>query len=291
MLKKYKPTTSTRRHTVLVNTGGLGASDKSKTKKLKKIIKGATGKNSRGVITVRHKGGRKKRYYREIDFNRDKFDVPAVVESIEYDPNRSARIALLKYEDGERRYILRPKNLNVGDSVVAAKKDAPIKPGNAMPLKSMPAGVFVHNIELKPGGGAKLGRSAGVAIQIQGGDKQYIQLKMPSGEIRLVREECMATIGTVGNEDHQNKKIGKAGRKRHMGIRPTVRGVAQSEGHPHAGGQGKGGRHGPGGPAKTPWGKKQGTKTRKNRSTDKYIIKRRTTRRRPKAKKTKKTIV
>ncbi|MBD3280258.1 50S ribosomal protein L2 [Candidatus Dojkabacteria bacterium] len=290
MIKTYKPTTQTKRHTALLVTKDL---DKSKrtTKKMKKMIKGPRGKNSRGVTTVRHKSGRGRRYYREIDFLRDKMDVPAKVEAVEYDPNRSCNIALLKYADGERRYILAPKGLSIGDEVVSKEKDAPIKPGNAMPLKSIPYGTPVHNIELRKGEGGKIARSAGMSVQIQGGDKKYTQLKMPSGEIRLVREENMATIGFVGNEDKQNISLGKAGRKRHMGIRPTVRGTAQSESHPHSGGQGKGGRHGTGGPAKTPWGKKQGTKTRKNKSTDKYIVKRRRSKRRPNVKKTRKTIV
>lgn len=289
MIKVYKPTTPTRRHTVLVSTKGL---DKTrKLRKLKSVIKGPTGRNVRGVITVRHKGGRQRRQYRKIDFKRDKLDVQAEVESIEYDPNRSAFIALLKYEDGERRYILAPKNLKVGDKVKAGLKNVPISLGNAMPLKEIPTATMVHNIEMHKGQGGILVRSAGLGAQIQGGDKKYIQLKMPSGEIRLVREENFATIGEVSNEEHQNIKLGKAGRKRHMGIRPTVRGVAQSAGHPHAGGQGKGGRHGPGGPVKTPWGKKQGVKTRKNKATNKYIIRRRTTRRRPKPSPTGKTIV
>lgn len=289
MLKVYKPTTQTRRHTILVDTSKLDTP--KKPKKLTSSLKGATGRNSRGVITVRHKGGRQRRQYRKIDFLRDKHNVPAVVESIEYDPNRTSNIALLKYADGERRYILAAKGMRVGQKVMSGEKEIPVRPGNAMPLKNIPAGTFVHNVELTPGKGGILGRSAGIAIQIQGGDKKYIQLKMPSGEIRLVREENFATIGEVGNEDHQNVKLGKAGRKRKMGIRPTVRGTAQSETHPHAGGQGKGGRHGPGGPAKTPWGKKQGTKTRKNRRTTKYIIKRRTSKRRPQVKKTGKTVI
>ncbi len=289
MLKKFKPTTPTRRHTVLVDTRSL---DKpTKVKKLLKVLKGSTGRNSSGRLTVRHKGGRPKRQYRIIDFKRDKYDIPAVVESIEYDPNRSANIALLKYADGERRYILAPKGLKVGQKIVSGEKNVPIVVGNAMPLKNIPSGMMVHNVELNRGQGGKLGRSAGIGIQIQGGDKHYVQLKMPSGEIRLVREENFATIGEIGNEDHQNVKLGSAGRKRRMGIRPTVRGTAQSDTHPHSGGQGKGGRHGPGGPAKTPWGKKQGTKTRTRKYTDKYIIKRRTSKRRPNAKKIRKTVV
>ncbi len=289
MLKKFKPTTPTRRHTVLVDTSDL---DKpKKIKKLTTILKGSTGRNNTGRITVRHKGGRAKRRYRIIDFKRDKYDIPAVVESIEYDPNRSANIALLKYADGERRYILATKDMEVGQKVISSEKKVPIVAGNATMLKNLPSGIFVHNVELNKGQGGKLGRSAGIAIQIQGGDKNYIQLKMPSGEIRLVREENFATIGEVSNEDHQNMKLGSAGRKRHLGIRPTVRGVAQSDTHPHSGGQGKSGRHGPGGPAKTYTGKKQGTKTRKRKYTDKYIIKRRTSKRRPKAKKIKKRVI
>ena len=289
MLKKFKPTTPTRRHTVLLDTSNLNRPKKNK--KLMKTLKGPTGKNFSGRITVRHKGGRQKRYYRIIDFKRDKYDIPAVVESIEYDPNRSANIALLKYADGERRYILAVKGMKVGQTVLSGEKNIPIVPGNAMPLKNIPSGMFVHNIELNKGQGGKLGRSAGVAIQIQGGDKHYVQLKMPSGEIRLVREENFATIGEVSNEDHQHIKLGSAGRKRRLGIRPTVRGVAQSSKHPHGGGQGKSGRHGPGGPTKTYTGKKQGAKTRRRKYTDKYIIKRRTSKRRPHAKKMKKTIV
>jgi len=290
MLKVYKPTTPSRRHTVLVDTRGLDKRTK-RSKRLSKSLKGATGRNVRGVITVRHKGGRQKRQYRQIDFKRDKYSVSGVVEAIEFDPNRSANIALIKYTDGERRYILSPKGLKREAQVMSGEKDVPIKPGNAMPMKKIPVGTFVHNVELNKGKGGILGRSAGAAIQIQGGDKKYIQLKMQSGEIRLVREENFATIGEVGNEDHQNVKLGKAGRKRNMGIRPSVRGTAQSDSHPHSGGQGKGGRHGTGGPAKTPWGKRQGTKTRRNKRTNKYIIKRKTTRRRPKVKKTGKTVV
>ncbi|MBN1331316.1 50S ribosomal protein L2 [Candidatus Dojkabacteria bacterium] len=290
MIKIFKPTTQTRRHTALLDNRGLDSTTK-KTKRLKKMKKGSRGKNGSGAITVRHKSGKGRTYYREIDFKRDKMEVPANVEAIEYDPNRSCNIALLKYADGERRYILAPKGVKVGQELISREKEAPIKPGNAMPLKNIPFGTYVHNIELRRGEGGKIARSAGMSVQIQGGDKKYIQLKMPSGEIRLVREENMATIGLVGNEDKQNVRLGKAGRKRHMGIRPTVRGTAQSDSHPHSGGQGKGGRHGTGGPAKTPWGKKQGTKTRKNTSTDKYIIKRRTTRRRPNVKKTRHTIV
>jgi len=288
MLKIYKPTTQTRRHTVLVNTRGL--SKPTKIKKLRKVIKGTTGRTN-GVVTVRHKGGRQRRQYRVVDFKRDKFNIPATVETIEYDPNRSANIALLKYADGERRYILATKSMKIGQTVMSGEKGVPIREGNAMPLKNIPPATFVHNIELVKGKGGVMARAAGQAVQIQGGDKHYIQLKMQSGEIRLVREENFATIGEVGNEEHQNIKLGKAGRKRHMGIRPTVRGTAQSDTHPHSGGQGKGGRHGPGGPAKTPWGKKQGTKTRRNKRTNRFIVKRRTTRRVPRVKKTGKLVI
>ena len=210
-----------------------------------------------------------------IDFMRNKYNIPAQVEALEYDPNRSANIALLKYRDGERRYILAADGLKIGAEVTAGDS-VPIKVGNALPLKKIPAAMFVHNVELNPGKGGILGRAAGTTIQIQGGAKGYIQLKMPSGEIRLVREDCYATIGTVSNLDHANIKYGKAGRMRRMGIKPTVRGVAQSGGkHPHGDGQGKSGRHGPGGPSKDPWGNRRGRKTRNNPRTNKYIVHRR----------------
>lgn len=273
-LKILKPTTPTRRHTVLVDYSKVVTKTKPE-KKLTKKVKNNAGRNSKGRITVRHKGGGVKRKYRQIDFMRDKIDVPAKVEAIEYDPNRTANIALVLYVDGERRYILAPNGLKVGDEINTGE-GAPIRPGNALPLKKVPAGTFVHNVEVSKGKGGIIGRSAGAALQIQGGSKGYIQLKMPSGEIRLIKEDCYATIGTVGNIDHKNVKLGKAGRKRRKGIRPTVRGVAQSGGkHPHGDGQGKGGRHGTGGPAKDPWGNKQGTRTRKNKTTNKYIISRR----------------
>jgi len=271
-LKKYKSTTAGQRHTVLVSTKEL-----SKTRPPKMLVtrlhKNA-GRNSHGKITVRHQGGEVKKKYRIIDWHRDKFDIKGVVETIEYDPNRSVRIALIKYIDGERRYILAPEGLHIGDSVLSQKKDVPIKPGNATYLKYIPYGTIVHNVELTPGKGGQLGRSAGTGIQIMGGDKKYIQLRMPSGEIRLVREECMATIGYLGNIDHANIKLGKAGRSRRKGIRPAVRGVAMSSKHPHGGGQGKSGRVGPGRPAKDRWGNKVGKRTRRNKSTNKYIIKR-----------------
>jgi large subunit ribosomal protein L2 len=271
-LKIYKPTTASSRHTVLVDKTGI-----RKNRPLKSLLtpqKSKGGRNFHGKVTMRHQGGGVKKQYRIIDFLRDKLGVPSVVESIEYDPNRSANIALLKYIDGERRYILAPEGIKVGDQVITGEKDIPIKPGNCLPLKSIPYGTMVHNVELVPGKGGQIGRSAGTTIQIMGGDKKYVQLKMPSGEIRLVREDCRATIGVVGNSDHSNVKLGKAGRSRKMGIRPTVRGVAMSSKHPHGGGQGKSGRHGPGGPSKDRWGNRVGTRTRKNKRTNKYIIQR-----------------
>lgn len=275
-LKILKPTTPTRRHTILVDYKKDLTPKKKPEKKLTRVVKNFSGRNNKGRITVRHKGGRVKRKFRVIDFKRDKFDVPATVEAIEYDPNRTSNIALLKYADGARRYILAPDGLKEGDEVMAGEK-APIKIGNSLPLKNIPAGSYVHNVKLTKGKGGQLGRSAGTSIQIQGGDKGYIQLKVPSGEIRLVKEDCIATIGRVGNPDIKNVKLGKAGRKRKKGFRPSVRGVAMSGGkHPHGDGQGKSGRHGPGGPAKDRWGNRIGTRTRKNKSTNKYIVQRRT---------------
>ncbi len=271
-IKTFKPTTPSMRHAVLLDNSGL--TKKAPEKKLVKKLNKKAGRNSRGKVTVRHQGGGVKRRYRVIDFKRDKFGIKAEVESIEYDPNRTSNIALLKYADGERRYILAPVGLKVGDDVIAAERDVPVKPGNSMLLKNIPYGTFVHNVELKPGKGGQLGRSAGMRIQIMGGDKEYTQLKMPSGEIRLVRDNCMATIGEVGNTDHANVKLGKAGRSRKKNRRPAVRGVAMSSKHPHGGGQGKSGRVGPGGPAKDRWGNRIGTKTRKNKRTNKYIIRR-----------------
>ena len=272
-LKNYKPTTSTRRHTELVDNSSL--TKKRPEKGLTINLKYSAGVNSYGRKTVRHRGGRVKRLYRVIDFKRDKFDIEAKVVAIEYDPYRTANIALLQYADGEKRYILAPLKLEVGSKVRSGDK-TPIKVGNAMPLKNIPAATFVHNIETKKGKGGIMGRSAGTAIQIQGFTKDYAQLKMPSGEIRLVRSECMATIGVVGNQDVKARTLGKAGRKRKMGFRPTVRGVAMSGGkHPHGDGQGKSGRHGPGGPAKDRWGNRIGVNTRNRPNTNKFIIKRR----------------
>ena len=236
-------------------------------------LKKKGGRNNNGRITVRHRGGGHKRRYRNIDFYRNKQEVPAKVASVEYDPNRSARISLLHYADGEKRYILTPSGLKVGD-VVFSGENADIKTGNALPLKNIPVGTKLHCIELRPGKGAQLGRSAGSTIQLMAKDEDYAQIKLRSGEIRKVRIECMATVGTVGNPEHMNIKKGKAGRNRWLGRRPTVRGVVMNPvDHPHGGGEGKtsGGRH-----PVTPWGKPtKGAKTRKRKATDKYILKRR----------------
>ena len=217
-----------------------------------------------------HKGGGAKRLYRIVDFKRRKWDMAAVVERIEYDPNRTAFIALVKYEDGELAYILAPQRLAIGDSVVAGAK-TDVKPGNAMPFSGMPIGTIVHNVELKPGKGGQLARAAGTYAQFVGRDGSYAQIRLSSGELRMVRQECMATIGAVSNPDNSNQNLGKAGRRRHMGIRPTVRGVAMNPiDHPHGGGEGRtsGGRH-----PVTPWGKgTKGNKTRSNKKTDQYIV-------------------
>jgi len=229
------------------------------------------GRNSYGQIAVRHRGGGNKRQYRVIDFKRDKADIPAKVETIEYDPNRSAFIALLCYADGERRYILQPIGLKVGMSVVAGN-EADILVGNALPLRNIPLGTTLHNIELRPGKGAQMARSAGAAAQLVAKEAGYAHVKLPSGEVRLVNVECMATIGQVGNLDHENVTIGKAGRVRHMGFRPTVRGVVMNPvDHPHGGGEGRVKGYHP----MTPWGKPTlGFKTRNNKRTDKFIVKR-----------------
>ncbi len=244
--------------------------EKSLTVSLKK----SGGRNNLGRITSRHRGGGHKRKYRIIDFKRDKFNIPAKVFSIEYDPNRSARIALLHYADGEKRYIIAPDGLKVGDTVMSGD-NAEVKVGNAFKLKNMPLGSVIHNVELKPGKGAQLGRSAGTAIQLMAKEGKYAQLKLPSGEIRLVNLECMATFGAVGNSDHENISLGKAGRSRWLGRRPHVRGVAMNPvDHPMGGGEGKssGGGH-----PVSPWGQKaKGLKTRKvKKESNKYIVKRR----------------
>ncbi|MBQ6412488.1 MAG: 50S ribosomal protein L2 [Ruminococcus sp.] len=272
-IKVYKPTTNARRNMSVTDFSGLSkvAPEKSLLEPLKKH----SGRNSYGRITVRHRGGGNRRKYRIIDFKRQKFDVEGIVKTIEYDPNRSAFIALVEYEDGDKAYIIAPQGLKVGYKVVAGET-ADIKPGNALPLKNIPTGTFVHNVELYPGRGAQLARAAGNMAQLMAKENGYALLRLPSGELRNVPETCMATIGQVGNIDHENVKIGKAGRKRNMGIRPTVRGsVMNPNDHPHGGGEGKSpvGRPGP----VTPWGKPAlGYKTRKsNKASDKLIVRRR----------------
>jgi large subunit ribosomal protein L2 len=244
-------------------------------KSLTEVLKKHSGRNNYGRITVRHKGGGNRRKYRVLDFKRNKFDIPGKVLRLEYDPNRSANIALIEYEDGELRYILAPAGLSQ-DDIVLSSKDADIKPGNALPITHIPVGTVIHNIEMHPGKGAQLVRGAGAAAQLMAREGEMAQIRMPSGEHRMVRSNCMATIGQVGNADHANIHVGKAGRKRHMGIRPTVRGAAMNPvDHPHGGGEGKApiGRPGP----VTPWGKPTlGYKTRKVKNpSDKYIVKRR----------------
>lgn len=272
-IKSYKPTTPSRRQMTVTDYSQL--SKVAPEKSLLEPLKNKSGRNSYGRITVRHRGGANKRKYRIIDFKRDKDNMDAKVLTLEYDPNRSAHIALLQYEDGEKRYIIAPNGLKVGDTVRSGA-DADIKPGNALALSDIPVGTFIHNIELYPGKGAQLVRSAGNMAQLMAKEGIYALLRLPSGELRNVPIQCKATVGQVGNIDHENVNYGKAGRKRHMGWRPTVRGSVMNPcDHPHGGGEGKSpiGRSGP----VTPWGKPTlGYKTRKkhNRS-DKYIVKRR----------------
>ncbi len=272
-IKVYKPTINSMRNKSVTDYSGLSkvAPEKSLLAPLKKH----SGRNSYGRITVRHRGGGNRRKYRIIDFKRQKFGIEAKVITLEYDPNRSAFIALIEYTDGEKAYIIAPEGLKVGDTVVAGP-DADIKPGNALPLKNIPVGTFIHNIELYPGRGAQLARSAGNMAQLMARENGMALLRLPSSELRNVPETCMATIGQVGNTDHENVKIGKAGRKRNMGWRPTVRGsVMNPNDHPHGGGEGKSpvGRPGP----VTPWGKPAlGYKTRKHhKQSDKLIVRRR----------------
>lgn len=276
-VKTYKPTSPGRR-------GMMGSTFEELTRgkperSLLRPLSKRAGRNIQGRITVRHRGGGHKRQYRLVDFKRDKLGVPARVASIEYDPNRSARIALLVYADGEKRYIIAPLGLRVGD-VVSNGLNAEIRAGNALPLANIPLGTLVHNIELKAGRGGQLVRSAGTSAQLLAKEGDYVTLRLPSGEVRLVRKECMATIGQVGNVDHGNIKLGKAGRKRWLGYRPAVRGSAMSpRDHPHGGGEGRApiGMPSP----KSPWGQKTlGKKTRRNQATDKYIVRRRGQRRR-----------
>jgi large subunit ribosomal protein L2 len=277
-IKVYKPTSPGRR-----DMSGQTFEEITRSypeRSLTRGIRKRAGRNARGKITIRHRGGGHKRRYREIDFRRDKFDIPGRVVSIEYDPNRSARIALIQYGDGEKRYIIAPLGLKVGDSVVSGER-VEIRPGNTLPLQNIPLGTLVHNIELQPGRGGQLVRSAGTSAQLLAKDNpRYATLRLPSGEERLVLQVCLATVGQVGNVEQGNIRLGKAGRKRHKGIRPSVRGSAMNPNdHPHGGGEGRSpiGMPGP----KTPWGKPaHGSRTRRNKSTDKFIFRRRSKKRR-----------
>ena len=267
-LKTFNPTSPGRRQLVLVDRSEL-----HKGRPEKSLVEGLTksgGRGGGGRIAVRFRGGGAKRLYRIVDFKRRKFDVTGTVERLEYDPNRSAFIALVRYADGELAYILAPQRLRAGDEIVAGER-VDVKPGNAMPLRSMPIGTIIHAVEMKPGKGAQMARSAGTYAQLVGRDAGYAQIRLGSGELRMVLDGCMATVGAVSNPDHMNETLGKAGRVRHMGFRPHVRGVAMNPvDHPHGGGEGKtsGGRH-----PVTPWGKPtKGSKTRTNKATDKFII-------------------
>jgi large subunit ribosomal protein L2 len=271
-IKKFKPTSPGRRN--MSSSTYEEVTTSTPEKSLVAPLKGTGGRNNNGRITKRHSGGGHKRKYRIIDFKRDKKEIPARIVSIEYDPNRSARIALLNFSDGEKRYILAPIGVQVGDTVVASEQ-ADIKPGNALSIRSIPLGTWVHNVELKVGKGGQLARSAGTYAMIAAKEGKYAQLKLPSGEVRLVLQDCCATVGQVGNADHENVKIGKAGRNRWLGKRPQTRGVAMNPvDHPHGGGEGKssGGRH-----PVTPWGvPTKGYRTRSNKRTDRFIVRRRT---------------
>ena len=271
-LKTRKPITPGQRGLVLQTTDDI--TTRKPKKSLLRPLKKTGGRNGQGRITVRHRGGGHKRRYRVIDFKRDKFGVPGEVTTIEYDPNRSSRIALIKYPDGDWRYIVAPNGLKVGDTVQSGP-DAPIRTGNALPLNAIPAGTTVHNVELSVGKGAQIVRSAGSSAQVLASEDKYTLLRLPSGEMRNVLSTCMATVGQVSALDHKNTKMGKAGRKRHMGRRPEVRGVVMSpRDHPHGGGEGRSpiGMPGP----KTPWGKPAlGARTRRNKSTNKFIVRRR----------------
>jgi len=270
-IKKFKPTSPGRRFVTVSTFEEITTAEPEKS--LLEPLKKQSGRNANGRITVRHRGGGHKRKYRVIDFKRNKDGIPAKVASIEYDPNRSARIALLHYADGEKRYILAPIGLKVGQ-VIESGPDSDIKVGNALPLRNIPLGTMIHNLELYPGGGGQLIRSAGASAQLMAKEGKYAHIRMPSGEMRLVMQECRATIGQVGNVDHENINIGKAGRKRWMGIRPTVRGVVMNPvDHPHGGGEGRSpiGRN-----PVTPWGKPAlGARTRKSKPSDRMIVKRR----------------
>lgn len=276
-IKLYKPTTPSRRGMTGYTFEEITRDEPEKS--LVVPLPEKAGRNFRGKITVRHRGGGNKRLYRIIDFRRDKIGIPARVDSIEYDPNRSARIALVVYADGEKRYILAPVGLSVNDTVMSGPS-AEVQVGNALPLENIPLGTMIHNIELYKGRGGQLVRAAGTAAQLLAKEGEYVQVRLPSGEVRMIRKECMATIGQVSNVDHANIKLGKAGRKRWLGFRPTTRGSAMTpRDHPHGGGEGKApvGMPGP----KTPWGKPAlGYKTRRNKRTNKYIVRRRGGRRR-----------
>jgi large subunit ribosomal protein L2 len=276
-IKKFRPVTPGQR-----GMAGYSFEEITKSRPERSLIverRKKGGRNSYGKITVRHQGGGNRQQIRLVDFKRDKREIPARVAAIEYDPNRTARLALLNYVDGEKRYIVAPADLMVGDMVIAGQS-AEIRPGNCLPIANIPVGTLVHNVELKAGRGGQLVRAAGGAAQLLAKEGDYAQIRMPSGEVRLVRQSCFATIGQVGNLDHSNVKLGKAGRKRHMGIRPTVRGSAMSpRDHPHGGGEGRQpiGMPGP----KSPWGKPtRGYKTRRNKKTDKFILRRRGSKRR-----------
>ncbi len=271
-IKVYKPVTPGLR-----GMTGYGFEEITKTRPERSLVvirRKHSGRNNLGKITVRHQGGGNRRYIRLVDFKRNKLDIPARVGAIEYDPNRTARLALLVYNDGEKRYILAPVGLKVGDVVVAGP-NVDIRPGNCLPISNIPVGTLIHNVEIHQGGGGQMVRSAGAAAQLLAKEGDYAQIRMPSGEVRLIRQVCYATVGQVGNLEHSNIKLGKAGRKRHMGIRPAVRGTAMSpRDHPHGGGEGRqpAGMPGP----KSPWGKPtRGYKTRRNKSTDKFIVRRR----------------
>ncbi|MCO5144120.1 MAG: 50S ribosomal protein L2 [Oligoflexia bacterium] len=269
-VKTYRPITPSRRYITSADFSVL--TKKRPEKSLLESQKSTAGRNSQGRITTRHRGGGVKQHYRLIDFKRDKQGIPAKVVALEYDPNRTAFIALLQYVDGEKRYILAPLNLKVGDSVIASE-DADIKPGNTLSLKNIPVGTLIHNIELRPGKGGQMVRSAGAYAQILGREGEYGQIRMPSGEVRKVLLECKATIGQIGNTDHENITYGKAGRTRKLGFRPTVRGVAMNPvDHPMGGGEGKAS----GGLPRSPWGwYTKGLKTRNNKRTNSFIVKRR----------------
>src|SRR5215469_10185149 len=270
-VKKYRPTSPGRRFVTTMDFSELSKVEPEKS--LVEVRKKHSGRNNNGHITVRHKGGGTRKQYRIIDFKRGKDGIPAKVATVEYDPNRSARIALLHYKDGEKRYILAPLGLKVGD-VVESGSGADIKPGNCLPIKNIPVGTVIHNIELRPGQGGKLVRSAGVSAQLMAKENEYSQVRMPSGEVRMIHIECRATIGQLGNVEHENQVIGKAGRSRHLGKRPAVRGIAMNPvDHPHGGGEA---RSTSGRPPTTPWGQmKMGKKTRRNKRTTKFIVRRR----------------